>query len=181
MNEEEVGKFLEHYGIKGMKWGSHKTQGVPRSTDRMARKDAKEAARAKMYYGQGAGTRRKLINKTVESRKQRDPAYAKAFERHLANQQMDKHASKAVAQRHRTDIKDRNTKRAGAVLRRVTGEPGTQAAIVAATIAGGAMLSKPENRAKMKRAFKTVQNKALTSKNAAQISRFMKTHGINSF
>lgn len=39
---------LIHYGVKGMKWGVR----------RRAKKDAKEYARAKMFYGEGAGTRR---------------------------------------------------------------------------------------------------------------------------
>ena len=45
---------LYHFGILGMKWGRHKTI-------RNAKKDAHEFARAKMFYGEGAGTRRKLI------------------------------------------------------------------------------------------------------------------------
>ena len=42
---------LMHYGVKGMKWGVR----------RRARHDAKEFTQAKMYYGDGAGNRRKLI------------------------------------------------------------------------------------------------------------------------
>lgn len=42
------GAYLAHHGVKGMKWGVR----------RHARKDAKEMARAKMFHGEGAGTRR---------------------------------------------------------------------------------------------------------------------------
>lgn len=52
---------LMHYGVKGMKWGGR----------RRARRDAKEFTQAKMYYGEGAGNRRKLIKATVKARRQR--------------------------------------------------------------------------------------------------------------
>ena len=52
---------LMHYGVKGMKWGVR----------RRARRDAKEYTQAKMYYGEGAGNRRKLIKATVKARRQR--------------------------------------------------------------------------------------------------------------
>ena len=64
--------YLAHYGVKGMKWGVR----------RKARKDAKEYARAKMYYGEGAGNRRKLIRATVKSG-QKTPATRPSSIRHL--------------------------------------------------------------------------------------------------
>ena len=59
-----------HYGVKGMKWGVR----------REAKRDAKEAARAKMSYGEGAGNRRKLINESVKAKSKKDPNYKKAFD-----------------------------------------------------------------------------------------------------
>lgn len=97
---------LKHYGVKGMRWGVRKDSGpagVPRSTNREARKDAKESARAKMFYGQGAGTRRKLINNSVAAKSKRDPAYKKAFDHHYEQQNLANHAVKARRERGRKD------------------------------------------------------------------------------
>ena len=100
---------LQHYGVKGMKWGvrRERTEGVSRSTDREARKDASEFARAKMFYGEGAGTRRKLIKNSVEAKAKRDPNYKKAFDKHLAEQDMSTHASKARKERGRKDARSK--------------------------------------------------------------------------
>ncbi len=63
MNEVEE-FYLQHYGVKGMKWGvrRNRPEGVSRRTNREAKKDAKEYTKAKMYYGEGAGTRRVHIH-----------------------------------------------------------------------------------------------------------------------
>lgn len=73
------------------------------NTQREARRDAAEYARAQMFYGEGAGTRRKLITATVESKAHRDPSYARAFRRELARQDMGEHATKARRERSRKD------------------------------------------------------------------------------
>ena len=97
--------YLVHYGVKGMKWGVR----------RKARKDANEYAKAKMFYGQGAGTRRKLIKAKVESRSA-DPEYKKAFDAHLANQNMEKRASQAKVTRARKDVTNTTTKTARGLI-----------------------------------------------------------------
>lgn len=78
--------YLAHFGVKGMKWGVHRSEaaslGVSRKTNREAKRDAKEYTQAKMFYGNGAGNRRKLINATVNS-KSKDQAYKKAFDHHV--------------------------------------------------------------------------------------------------
>jgi hypothetical protein len=103
--EETSRGELVHYGVKGMKWGVRHDgpAGVPRSTNRQAKKDAHEFARAKQFFGEGAGTRRKLIKATVEGRS-KDPAYKKAFDHHLGQQDMSVHAAKAKSERKRKDV-----------------------------------------------------------------------------
>lgn len=97
--------YLQHHGVKGMKWGvRRRPEGVSRRTNRAARKDAKEFARAKMFYGEGAGTRRKLIKAKVNSRSKKDPSYEKAFNYHLDNQDMGRHAEKARSERRRKNM-----------------------------------------------------------------------------
>lgn len=103
---------LYHYGVKGMKWGVR----------RQAKKDAKEYARAKMFYGEGAGTRRKLIKNTVEERS-KDPNYKKAFDDALSKQDMAKHASAAKGERHRKDVKNQVAKTGRGLVNIAAGHP----------------------------------------------------------
>lgn len=149
MDNNDVNDFLEHFGVKGMRWGvrNDSQNGTNRKTNKEARKDAEEHARAKMFYGQGAGTRRKLINASVAAKKAKDPKYAKAFDDHFKNQDLSVHASKARGERKSTDRKENTKKRAGYLARRLTGEMGTQAAFTAAALAGVAFVRSPKGRA----------------------------------
>ena len=62
---------LQHFGIIGMQWGRRKSQnGVERSTTRLAEKDAKRHAEAKMFYGKTAGTNRKLLTVELDKKKE---------------------------------------------------------------------------------------------------------------
>lgn len=114
-------KHLAHHGVKGMKWGVR----------RKARKDAKEYARAKMYYGEGAGNRRKLIKATVKERS-KDPAYKKEFERQIKKQDMAKHASAAKRERKVNNVKKSTAKTARGLVNAATGNIGRASATAAA-------------------------------------------------
>ena len=86
---------LMHYDVKEMKWGVR----------RRARRDAKEFTQAKMYYGEGAGNRRKLIKATVKARS-KDPFYKSEFDKALASTDMAKRASQARRQRGRKNVRN---------------------------------------------------------------------------
>lgn len=129
---------LAHFGVLGMKWGVHRVAGVSAKTNRQAHADAKEFARAKQFYGEGAGTRRKLIKATVEGKSKRDPAYAKAFQEHLSLQDTSQHAAKARSERRRKDVKNSTAKTARGISHYLRGNP-QYASAAAALIAGGAL------------------------------------------
>jgi hypothetical protein len=131
---------LLHSGVKGMHWGVRKDRpgGVSRSVDRSAKKDAKEFARAKMFYGEGAGNRRKLIKGTVEGKSKNTPGYKEAFDHHLGKQDMSKHASKAQGERKRKNVVNSTAKTARGV-RHVLNGNSQYASLAAAMLVGGVM------------------------------------------
>lgn len=112
--------YLSHYGVKGMKWGVR----------RKARKDAKEYARANMYYGEGAGNRRKLIRATVKERS-KDSRYKAEFDKALA-----KHASAAKRERKTADVKKGAGKMARGLVNAATGNLGRASASALIVYAG---------------------------------------------
>lgn len=182
IENEEVFDFLSHFGVKGMQWGVRKDRapGVSSRTDREARKDAKEHSRAKMFYGEGAGNRRKLIKATVEAKAKRDPNYKKAFDHHVNRQDMSTHASKARSERSKVDRRTKNKQRAGFFARKFTGEMGTQAAFAAVAVGGAAFINSPRGRAMASRSMKTVKNFASQPANRARVRRiedFLKSNG----
>jgi len=103
---------LKHFGVLGMRWGHRKSDvpGVSRSTNNMARRDAKRHADAKMFYGETAGTKRKLLKAEIDRKKKNIPDYEKAFNVHLASVDMAKSAKKAVNDRVRIDTLDKGRK-----------------------------------------------------------------------
>ena len=138
---------LYHHGILGQKWGVRRYQNKDRSltpagqkrisskTQRQAAKDAKEYARAKMYYGEGAGTRRKLIKNTVNERS-KDPDYDKAFKEALANQNMAEHVAKAKTERKAKDTVNSVKKTGRGIVNIASGHPERVGATMAALAAG---------------------------------------------
>jgi hypothetical protein len=138
--DDDVDDFLAHFGVKGMRWGHRSSgpEGVPSRTNRMAAKDAKEHGLAKMYYGEGAGIRRRQIKNVVETRKKQDPNYAKAFDHHVAQQDLAKASSKAHSKRKRTDAVNTTKKTAKGINHIINGNP-QYASAAAALLVGGAL------------------------------------------
>lgn len=134
---------LYHTGVKGMKWGVKNgppyplgSTMSPRKAKSRAKKDAKEFARAKMFYGEGAGTRRKLI-KNVVAERSKDPVYKQAFDEALSRQDMAKHVQKAKAERHRKDTTKQVKKTGRGLVNIFTGHPervGAGLAVIAAGV-----------------------------------------------
>jgi hypothetical protein len=170
---------LVHHGVKGMHWGVRHDgpAGVSSSTNREAKKDAKEFARAKQFYGKGAGTRRKLIKATVEGKSKKSSSYKKAFDHHLANQDTSKHAAKAQTERKRKNVVSsarRGVRGTSHILR-----GNSQYASAATAIAvGGAMYAHKSGIDKtILNAGKTVYSKA-KSGNTGAARRLLNDMGI---
>lgn len=162
---------LYHYGVKGMKWGVR----------RRAQKDAKEFARAKMYYGEGAGNRRKLIKATVNERS-KDPDYKKAFDEALSKQDMAKHATKAKRERVRNDVKNSAAKTGRGVVNIVTGHPERIGAGMAVAY-GGYQLARKTGADKVianaaKKTVKSVANAAQTQYGRLAVERLFRRSGL---
>lgn len=120
---------LYHHGVEGQKWGVKNgppyplgSRMSPRKAKNRAKKDAKEYARAKMFYGEGAGTRRKLIKNTVAERS-KNPVYKQAFDEALSCQDMAKHVEKAKAERHRKDTTNSVKKTSRGIVNIFAGHP----------------------------------------------------------
>lgn len=167
---DDVDDFLAHYGIKGMRWGQRKASipGVSAKTSREARKDATEFAKAKMFYGTGAGTRRKLIKAKVEAKAAKDPNYKKAFDSHLSNQDMGKRAEGARSERKRKDVVAGTAKTARGVKNLALGT-GAPVALSAVVLYGA--YKNPRVRAAAtkagKAAYTTIKDSGLVDKGAS--------------
>lgn len=166
----DVDDFLAHYGVLGMKWGRRTSPpGVSRSTNRAARKDANEFAKAKLFYGEGAGTRRKLIKAQVESKSAKSASYKTAFDHHLANQDLGKRASQAKRERTRKDVSASVGKTSRGVYRKLTNGFGS-VSLASAVIAGGVVAARQTGADQVVlRAGKTALSTAINSPLAEQV------------
>lgn len=84
-----------------------------RNVQKQAQKDAHEYAAAYMAYGEGAGTRRKLIEGTVGYKAEFVPGYREAFEAEHSAQNMEQHAKNAKTSNRAKSVNKvvtRNTK-----------------------------------------------------------------------
>lgn len=84
---------------------------------REAIRDADEYAMAKMFYGEGAGVRRRLINQTVQFKIANIPGYDVAFQQELAKQDFAKLSKKARKERRALDAKEAIVKNSKAAVR----------------------------------------------------------------
>lgn len=71
--------------------------------DKMAAQDAFKWARAEMFFGEGAGTRRKLLLAEISDKQFSIPGYDEAFQKAYLGQDMAKHAIAAAKERQRID------------------------------------------------------------------------------
>lgn len=67
--------YLEHYGVKGMKWGVR----------REAKRDFKAAKKIHKKGGKGSRARYSETKAEIERKSKKDPAYAKAIRRQRRN------------------------------------------------------------------------------------------------
>ena len=137
MYEQARAQVIMHYGISGQQWhvrrfqnedGSLTEEGKRRygyydrgdgtkdykRIHKDAESDAREFARAKAFYGEGAGTRRKQIKNKISER-MKDEDYKKEFERLLSQQDMSKHQAAANRERKARDVKNTTVKTARGV------------------------------------------------------------------
>ena len=105
----------ERYGIgDGSRRGVYDKEDGTKDMNRLkndAKKDAEEYARAKAYYGEGAGNRRKQIRNRISER-MKDPDYKKEFDTNMKNQDMSKHQQAANRERKWEDTKNAAAKTA---------------------------------------------------------------------
>ncbi len=70
---------------------------------KLAEKDAFNWARAEMFFGEGAGTRRKLLGSEIAFKGDTIDGYIEAFQKAYSKQNMADHAIKAAKERKRLD------------------------------------------------------------------------------
>lgn len=99
---------------------------------KIAAKDAAEWARAEMFFGEGAGTRRKLLWAEIATKVKKIPGYSEDFESAYESQNLAEHAIKAAKERQSIDRMNMVRKNTRAIVRGDRRSLSTGLAIVAA-------------------------------------------------
>lgn len=84
---------------------------------KIAADDAAKWARAEMFFGEGAGTRRKLIEAEIGQKRLTIGGYQEAFMKAYSKQNFANHAIKAAKERKHLDRSNVVRKNMGALLR----------------------------------------------------------------
>ena len=165
---------LWHYGVKGMKWGV-------RRAERKTRKQARKDAQSKMYYGEGAGVRRRNINAVVRQRS-KDPTYKKAFDEEYSKQDMGKARRDAERQRKTTDRVEPIKTGVGRGVKktvRAVGAAITFTATTAAATATAYYISHPDEAKRMVNAIaKKASSTVNRARNVARGAQFLRKMGL---
>lgn len=85
--------------------------------NKLASTDATNWARAEMFFGEGAGTRRKLLWAEIAHKIERVDGYNNAFQKAYGKQNFADHAIKAAKERKRIDRSDAMGKNVRALAR----------------------------------------------------------------
>lgn len=179
----DLSQGILHYGV-GHEDGGHsgrypwgtgdkprqdfKSRMQRRKTERLAKKDAKRYVDAKMFYGEGAGNRRKLL-KAELNKKMTNPDYKEAFDRYVEEADFAKSAKKAKRERRARDV--------------AKGIFGSRAAITLGTMAlASATVYYIQNKDTVDAYVGSIANRTMSSMNDYQnrqrASRFLKRMGL---
>lgn len=89
MNPDEVA-YLAHFGVKGMKWGVHRSKNPLKSKEmkKQINQEAKNLNRA--LYGTSYNSRKKVvaIRKSIDAKDQKTPGYKKAVRNRAAKKRL---------------------------------------------------------------------------------------------
>lgn len=171
---------VEHSGVKGMHWGVRKNDypGASKAVNKEARDHATEFARAKQYFGEGAGTRRKLIKATVEAKSKSSATYKAAFEHHLGNQDMSKHVAKAKGERKRKNVVNSTRKGIRGTSHILRGNAQYASAATAIVVGGALYAHKTGIDQTILKAGKTAYGKAKNPSQNARAQKLLRDMGI---
>ena len=175
--DETLDDVLMHFGVKGMRWGVRKDSdglGVSPKVAKDAKKDAVEFTKAKMFYGEGAGNRRKLIKARVEQ-KSKNADYKKAFDHYVDSTNLSKRADQAKSTRRRKDIQKTAGKTSRGIKNTLLGNP-EAATLLALGLVGAGKTAKAKGYDE--KALKYLKDVRVNAKNQKIVKEFLKNMNV---